>query len=121
MKVRVLKKFRDKREKMIRYKDDIFECSEERFAEIFQTDKSLVEAVEEQSGNPNEENPEVAPVQPEDQEDTEPEENERPEGSEGAEAEENERPEDSESAEPEEVQPEQRETKKRTRSKKVGS
>ena len=116
MKVRVLKKFRDKREKMIRNKDDIFECSEDRFAEIFQTDKNLVEEVEEQPGNPDEENPEVAPVQPEGQERTDPEENGQPKNLEGAEAGKGEQPEASEG-----IQPEQKETKKRNRSKKAGS
>lgn len=47
MKVKVLKKFRDKKENIIRRKDAIFECSEERYEEICATNKNLVAVVEE--------------------------------------------------------------------------
>lgn len=46
MKVKVLKKFRDKKENIIRRKDAIFECSEERYEEICATNKNLVAVVE---------------------------------------------------------------------------
>lgn len=47
MKVKVLKKFRDKKENIIRRKNAIFECSEERYEEICATNKNLVAVVEE--------------------------------------------------------------------------
>lgn len=66
MKAKVLKKFRDRREGVMRHKGDVFECTKERFAEICQTNKSLVEAAEEQEAQSNKK-PEVAPVQPEEE------------------------------------------------------
>ena len=47
MKVKVLKKFKDKHTKKLRTKGEVFECTEERFNEICEKDKTLVEAVEE--------------------------------------------------------------------------
>lgn len=49
MKAKVLKKFRDKHTGKIRKVGTVFEVSEERFAEIRNTDESLVEAVEEKA------------------------------------------------------------------------
>lgn len=46
MKVKVLKVFRDKKEDIIRKKDEIFECSRERFEEIYNKDRNLVEPIE---------------------------------------------------------------------------
>ena len=47
MKVKVLKKFRDKETREIHNKGDVFEATEERVAEIKQKDSRLVEVVEE--------------------------------------------------------------------------
>ena len=48
MRVEVLKKFRDKQANVIRHKNEIFECTEERFAEICSKNCSLVKRVEEE-------------------------------------------------------------------------
>ena len=48
MKVKILKKFIDKKTKEIRHKGDIVEYSEERFQEIYNADRNLVEKFNEE-------------------------------------------------------------------------
>ena len=75
MRVEVLKKFRDKQANVIRHKNEIFECTEERFAEICSKNCSLVKRVEEEdSGEDTEPENSGALSEEEDSgEDTEPE------------------------------------------------
>lgn len=63
MKVKVLKKFRDKETREIHNKGDVFEATEERVAEIKQKDSRLVEVVEEKPKQEAEKEAEKEPEQ----------------------------------------------------------
>ncbi len=65
MQVKVLKKFRDKRNGKIYKQGAIIEVTKERLEEINKTDKTLVEPVNEETTETVEETPETAEETPE--------------------------------------------------------